>query len=279
MVETLMDLCETHIIGEHSREWVCQGPSFAILKEHGFLHVGRSDVSAPYRMVRHGPEVLHVLACTGGEGQVLIDGKWQRAGRGTIYISPPKTPVAFQAIPGRRWQFAWIYFDRDSSETRRLSGQPSFVIPADANLLDTAITGFYQESLGFADKAILICQARLIFLTATRLLRPPGTVLRLAALWQEVANDLTRPWSVPLLCERAGVGEEQLRRLCHAETGRSPMRHVTMLRLDRAKMLLQTTSLQIGAISELVGYADPFAFSTAFKRHFGESPSSYLKTI
>ena len=37
--------------------------------------------------------------------------------------------------------------------------------------------------------------------------------------------------------------------------------------------LLRDETATVAAVARQVGYADPFAFSVAFKRHRGESPS------
>ena len=77
------------------------------------------------------------------------------------------------------------------------------------------------------------------------------------------------------LAQRAGLSAEQLRRIAWEETGRSPMKHVAFLRLQKAILLLRTSQLKVASIAEAVGYKDPFAFSTAFKRHLGCCPTAY----
>jgi AraC-like DNA-binding protein len=42
-----------------------------------------------------------------------------------------------------------------------------------------------------------------------------------------------------------------------------------------AASLLQDRSLKLQSVAEAVGYQDPFAFSRAFKRWSGASPSAY----
>ena len=43
----------------------------------------------------------------------------------------------------------------------------------------------------------------------------------------------------------------------------------------RAAALLASESYTVDAVSRLVGYDSPYAFSAAFKRHMGISPSEY----
>ena len=58
----------------------------------------------------------------------------------------------------------------------------------------------------------------------------------------------------------AHVSEEHLRRLCRRRYGRSPMQHLTFLRIQRAKYLLSSTDDKIDSIARAVGYENPFTF-------------------
>ena len=47
------------------------------------------------------------------------------------------------------------------------------------------------------------------------------------------------------------------------------------LRMARARALLISTNLPVYQTAALVGYENPFAFSTAFKRHTGQTPREF----
>jgi transcriptional regulator GlxA family with amidase domain len=98
---------------------------------------------------------------------------------------------------------------------------------------------------------------------------------RLVAVWEAVREDLGRPWTQRDLADVARTSGEHLRRLCRASLGRSPMRQLAFLRMQHAAHLLATSDLKIDAIARVVGYANPFAFSTTFKRMTGFRPSHY----
>ena len=102
---------------------------------------------------------------------------------------------------------------------------------------------------------------------------------RLRPLWSLVLNDLAHDWNLTQLAERAGFSDETLRRLCQAETRRSPMEQVTFLRMRYAASLLISGPLSVEAVAARVGYQNAFAFSTAFKRIFGVPPSAYARLL
>jgi AraC-like DNA-binding protein len=53
------------------------------------------------------------------------------------------------------------------------------------------------------------------------------------------------------------------------------MAYLTWWRMTTAARLLRDTGLPLPRIARQVGYGSPFAFSHAFKRHFGITPGRY----
>lgn len=58
-------------------------------------------------------------------------------------------------------------------------------------------------------------------------------------------------------------------------TGRTPGQYVFELRMQRASAMLQETAWPLNRVAAAVGYSSQAAFTHAFKRHFGLSPSLY----
>lgn len=61
-------------------------------------------------------------------------------------------------------------------------------------------------------------------------------------------------------------------------TGFTIMNYLNNIRMNRAKDLMDTTSMPISHIADLVGFSDPQYFSKKFKDFDGRSPSNYKKT-
>ena len=57
----------------------------------------------------------------------------------------------------------------------------------------------------------------------------------------------------------------------------SPIKYITMLRMNRAAELLMQGKLKIGEISDMVGYQNSYYFGRVFKNYFGCPPSEYKK--
>lgn len=88
-------------------------------------------------------------------------------------------------------------------------------------------------------------------------------------------NNPAHPWTVDNLAAEVGVSRAALARRFTRLVGEPPMSFLTDWRLTLAADLLRESEATIGAVAQKVGYATPFALSTAFKRVRGMSPRDY----
>lgn len=82
-------------------------------------------------------------------------------------------------------------------------------------------------------------------------------------------------WTVPELARGAAASRSVLDDRFRQVLGRSPIRYLTEWRMHVAKEMLATTDLAIVEVARRVGYEAEEAFSRAFKRTLGRSPSSW----
>lgn len=75
------------------------------------------------------------------------------------------------------------------------------------------------------------------------------------------------------LCRAANLSNMQVNRKLKALTGKTPSRFIRSIRLQKAKELLQTTSLNVSEVGYKVGFNDPHFFSRSFSEEFGHPPS------
>ncbi len=84
-----------------------------------------------------------------------------------------------------------------------------------------------------------------------------------------------RAWTVAELAARAGVSRAALARRFTTLVGVPPLTYLTEWRMDVAADLLTQPDATVSSVARAVGYADGFAFSTAFKRVRGVRPSDH----
>jgi AraC-like DNA-binding protein len=92
-----------------------------------------------------------------------------------------------------------------------------------------------------------------------------------------IRDHLRTPLSVARLAREFGCSVSHFSRTFAAVTGTRPQAFVIDARIERARELLTTTSLPIGAIAAEVGMADLFYFSRLFKRSLGIAPSEFRR--
>ncbi|WP_163322631.1 hybrid sensor histidine kinase/response regulator transcription factor [Draconibacterium mangrovi] len=83
-------------------------------------------------------------------------------------------------------------------------------------------------------------------------------------------------FNVPELCEEMAMSKSQLYRKFKALTNQSVARYIRSLRMQKAKQLLSTSSMNITEIGYEVGMKSLSTFSQVFKEEFGESPREFL---
>jgi AraC-like DNA-binding protein len=88
-------------------------------------------------------------------------------------------------------------------------------------------------------------------------------------------NNPDHPWTVASLATEIGVSRAALARRFTDLVGEPPMAYLTAWRLTLAADLLREPDATVGAVARQVGYASPFALSTAFKRVRGVSPRQH----
>lgn len=113
------------------------------------------------------------------------------------------------------------------------------------------------------------------YIDSRMLARPTGTFAASVAAW--LGQRLAEPYNLAVLAGAFHVSERTLLRRFKQETGVSPLAHLQQARVDRAKLLLESTSDGVAQVTGQVGYGDVATFGTLFKRLVGHSPAEYRR--
>lgn len=92
---------------------------------------------------------------------------------------------------------------------------------------------------------------------------------------EHLAEDI----SVSSIATNLYITPNYFSRLFKRITGEGCNEYIVRKRIEKARSLLETTSIKTGKIAMMVGYRDTNYFSLAFKKHTGKSPTKYREEM
>lgn len=90
-----------------------------------------------------------------------------------------------------------------------------------------------------------------------------------------IHHNIRGPWSAEALAREVGLSRSAFVDRFTALVGIPPIRYLTVLRLETAKLNLRETQTTISQLAHSVGYESEEAFGRAFKRKFGHPPARW----
>lgn len=93
-----------------------------------------------------------------------------------------------------------------------------------------------------------------------------------------VRENLSRDLSVESLAEVARLSPRQFSRVFREETGQSPAKAIERLRVEAARLMMETTRHPIEVIAHETGFGDRERMRQAFLRAFGQPPQAIQRT-
>lgn len=85
-------------------------------------------------------------------------------------------------------------------------------------------------------------------------------------------------WSVAELARVANASRSVFAEQFRAAVGEPPLRYLARVRMQRAKQLLRDEHWSVGQTAAALGYCSDVAFSRAFRRVAGQSPSGFRRS-
>lgn len=108
----------------------------------------------------------------------------------------------------------------------------------------------------------------------SELLELGGANGRFGPLLDWARERLAEPLGVERLAEQAAMSPRHFARAFAAETGTTPAKAVERLRLEAARLRVETTREPIDRVAEAAGFGDPERMRRAFLRAFGQPPQA-----
>ena len=248
----------------------------------GVVHAGVSELVPGYHIAVPTLERSVIVATVRGRAWLADDRRRVDLEPGSIAWVGPGGGAEW-AIDGDDWAMVWWYLD-PGTPWRRLCEPGLHAEAWDAGLACYHQVHLLLDALVPPQRTAIARSASAAVLAPLReWARATGAAddereAELAALWRRVDAALHEHWSVDRLASELGTSISGLQRLMHRVHGCSAHRLLVERRLAAAADLLRHTDYPLATIASRIGYADPFTFSAAFKRHHGRSPRVFRRS-
>ena len=104
---------------------------------------------------------------------------------------------------------------------------------------------------------------------------PPDELDRIHSAKELLIRNVKKPPSLTELAHQVGLNEHRLRQGFRQVFGTTLFGYFHRCRMEYAQHLLLNSNLTIAGVAAKVGYRNPEAFSTAFRRQFSVSPKAF----
>jgi AraC-like DNA-binding protein len=263
--------------GRGTKQCVLGAADCPALGAHRISRVGIEWATPGFQRVRVRPSGSFIMAVCEGSGRILLDGTWQTIRAGTACMAPPRILNAFESKGDGRWVIAWVRYDEPPPVRPLVDAVSPQKVKFDAEVLRRAIEGLIAEWESTRDARLVHHWVEIVHGLARRLARPAKVDEKLLVLWDNVAARLAFEWNLESLAALFHSSREHLRRVCLKQLGRSPMQHLTYMRMQQARHLLEETSDKLDSIATAVGYESGLVLARAFRRWVGCSPTEYRR--
>jgi len=190
-------------------------------------------------------------------------------GAGEMFIIKPGDVTVYQADEREPWEYAWLAFAGEGSE--QFVNSPSVMNTPEG--IDERLHTLVKSDVSAPEMYL-----SLIYELVYRLLRSNESDTtptdRLRRIHRYIKYNYMLPISVTDLARKFGFDRSYLYRIFKERYGIGIKAYITRVRMSKAVELLDS-GYTVAEVASMVGYDDPFNFSKAFKKHFGQPPSSF----
>lgn len=233
----------------------------------------------------HGAGQAVVIVCSQGVGWAEIDGVRHVVGQRRALVVPKRVAHAYGAAADDPWTIWWLHLDGAAvAELLAATGatRQNPVIPVTSLARCTALI---SEAVDYLERDETPSSLRAASGAAWHLLATLGDQREgwaaddpIERVLESLATDLGRPLAIADLAAEVSLSTSHLTALFKARTGYPPMQYRTLLRMQRARELLDTSDRPIASIAREVGYDDLGHFSRRFTSVHQVSPRAYRNT-
>jgi AraC-like DNA-binding protein len=193
---------------------------------------------------------------------------------GRMFAAGLAFPKASIERLGLQREFLELFSSADSDEFVVALKAPPRILAMATEMLSPTLDGRAEELLLSAHAMEIL--ARVISIAGKRAsieMAGDHKQRRLRAIRDAIDADLRRPWKVSQLAREAGISSRSFNTHFRRAFGVSASDYLRTRRLESARDAIIDQGISINEAAYLAGYGNPANFATAFRKHFGYTPS------
>lgn len=245
---------------------------------------GISNCDERYRIVR---EEAHVIVCEyiiSGSGTLVINGRTYYPEAGDVYVLPQFITHEYYTDPDNPW--VKIFFNvqgTGASSILKAFGVKEQIVFSNCEDLYPIFEAFYskaKEDIPVEEIMEECCTlfVRLLMRLRNKIQKTNQDSTEIQLLKEFIEKNMHRELTIKEMASAIYRSRDYTNKLVKSYYNVSLYTYYINLRIEKAKNLLQHTSLSIREISERLGYQNSQYFSKQFRHVTGVTPTYYRRT-
>ncbi|MDR1387719.1 MAG: AraC family transcriptional regulator [Propionibacteriaceae bacterium] len=231
----------------------------------------------------HGSPAAIFMVCTEGGGWVELGDQRHSVTTGQVVVVPPDQPHRYGADAQHPWTIWWAHVTgADTAGLLEAAGVTAATAvfnvadpPRLARLVELALEFMERDASPASLQGAAGAMWQLLALLPSQRRAPRDRPDPIAGVLRLLRDQPERAFSVDQLAESAMLSTSHFAALFRKATGCGVLQYQTSLRMNKARVLLDSTDWPITKVARQVGYHDPFYFSRKFHQTHGLSPTEY----
>lgn len=260
------------------------------------IHVEQTDISDSFEIHTH--DFCELVFVVSGKGTHRVGNQDYQMKKGDIFVLKGNEKHGFSGMEHLKiFNIMFNVYDLQAADCKDLIGfwvlfvheQPFDFLShmnvkgEDYDLILWWCTQLLQEYTDAQPGYISVCKSVLmqmiVFLSRLYQTKEPqdGIDYRLAKAVVYMQTNFADQISVEQLARLSGFSERHFSRLFQELYGMSPIRFLNKIRLDHARVLLESEEYRVIDAAALCGFGDSNYFCRIFKKQYGCAPSDWKK--